>query len=137
MSDPTPMSAEEVRQMEEEAKIIAIAITQGWTECRSVIKGPGGGTRYPTAHGKPPGRAYEAPCPRCTRDLNAMASAVDYLRNADRMAYGRYAYEVRQGVAKFNSRPDRQSYHPIMDCDAPAEIRADAFLIAVKGASHE
>jgi hypothetical protein len=35
------------------------------------IKGAGGGTRYPTAHGIPPNRKYEASCPNYTADLNA------------------------------------------------------------------
>ena len=54
---------------------IAIAETMGWTECRAAIKGAGGGTRFPTAHGKPPGRKYEADCLDYCNDLNAMHEA--------------------------------------------------------------
>ena len=65
----------------QEELIIAIAEAAGWTDCRLVIKGAGGGTVYPTAHGKPPNRKYEAPCPRYTADLNAMHQAEKSLSN--------------------------------------------------------
>ena len=65
----------------QEELIIAIAQAAGWTDCRLVIKGAGGGTRSPTAHGKPPNRKYEAPCPRYTIDLNAMHQAEEVLKD--------------------------------------------------------
>lgn len=58
-----------------EEKRIKIAEKCGWTKCRLAIKGAGGGTRWPTAHGVPPNRNYEAPCPDYFSDLNAMHGA--------------------------------------------------------------
>lgn len=72
---------------DEESIIITIAEAEGWTECRSVIKGAGGGTRTPTAHGKPPNRNYEAPCPRYTIDLNAMHRAEQKLTDVQKDLY--------------------------------------------------
>jgi len=43
------------------------------------IKGAGGGTRFNTAYGKPPGRKYEASCPDYTGCLNAMHAAMNIL----------------------------------------------------------
>jgi len=62
--------------MTDEQINIAIAESLGWTNCRLAIKGAGGGTRYPTAHGIPPNRKYEASCPNYTADLNAMHHAM-------------------------------------------------------------
>ena len=61
--------------MTDEQINIAIAESLGWTNCRLVIKGAGGGTRYPTAHGMPPNRKYESSCPNYTSDLNAIHEA--------------------------------------------------------------
>jgi hypothetical protein len=74
----------------QEELIIAIAEAAGWTDCRLVIKGAGGGTVYPTAHGKPPNRKYEAPCPRYTADLNAMHEAQKIFKGGMRNVYDTY-----------------------------------------------
>ena len=74
----------------QEELIIAIAQAAGWTDCRLVIKGAGGGTRSPTAHGKPPNRKYEAPCPRYTIDLNAIHQAEKIFKLGMRNKYDAY-----------------------------------------------
>ena len=65
--------------MSESDMNLAIAQAEGWTKCRLAIKGAGGGFRVPTAHGIPPKRAYEAPCPDYTRNLNASVNLCDTL----------------------------------------------------------
>ena len=68
---------------------IAIAESLGWTNCRLAIKGAGGGTRYPTAHGMPPNRKYESSCPNYTADLNACHEFEKTLNTDDARSYYR------------------------------------------------
>lgn len=113
MSDPTPMSAEEVR--------VAIAEACGITvEPCTCAANP-----WRDAATKKHIRNYP-------EDLNAMASAVDYLRNANRFQYLTYGVRLDNLVARYNSLPEREAYHGILSCDAPAEMRAEAFLFAVE-----
>lgn len=66
--------------------------------------------------------------PDFLNDLNAINDAVNYLRNANRMAYLDYGKRLDQLVAIYNSSPEQQAYHGILTCDAPADMRARAVL---------
>ncbi len=83
-------------ELSQEEKRVKIAEACGWTKCRLTIKGAGGGTRWPTAHGIPPGRGYEAPCPDYFNDLNAMHKAETKVLSVDRKdEYGRPVYSFK------------------------------------------
>ncbi len=99
--------------MTPEAQRIGIAKACGWTKCRLVVKGSGAPEREPSAHGFPPKRAYEAPCPSYLRDLNAMHEAEVQLMTAEIWpTYVRWLCEKS----------------PIFPHRATAAQRAEAFL---------
>jgi hypothetical protein len=103
--------------MTDEQINIAIAESLGWTNCRLVIKGAGGGTRYPTAHGMPPNRKYEASCPNYTADLNACHEFektldddldLDYSENLESVTGTRWGANNSYDMSKYRSATARQ-----------------------------
>ena len=103
--------------MTDEQINIAIAESLGWTNCRLVIKGAGGGTRYPTAHGMPPNRKYESSCPNYTSDLNACHELektlddeldLDYSINLESVTGTRWGANNSYDMSKYRSANARQ-----------------------------
>jgi hypothetical protein len=103
--------------MTDEQINIAIAESLGWTNCRLAIKGAGGGTRYPTAHGIPPNRKYEASCPNYTSDLNACHEFektldddldLDYSENLESVTGTRWGANNSYDMSKYRSATARQ-----------------------------
>ena len=124
--------------MSPKAQRISIAESCGWAEIQTcgslqgrIIVGDNSALseddrNYPLKSGK-----YGAPIPNYLNDLNAMAEAVSYLRNSNRLAYAEYAKNLEKIVAIYNSSEERQAYHAIQVCDATAAHRADAFILAL------
>ena len=107
---------------DEESIIITIAEAEGWTECRSVIKGAGGWPRTPTAHGKPPNRKYEAECPRYTRDLNAMHHVEINMPIEKKRPYAMFLAQL------LNTHPTIDLDDQFLNITATALQRAKAFI---------
>ncbi len=63
--------------------------------------------------------------------LEGMREAADYLRNSCYLQYTMYIGRLHYLVSHYNAKPEQQAYHPIDYGDAPANIRADAFLYAI------
>jgi len=68
------------------------------------------------------------PLPNYPGDLNACHEMANYLRNANRGQYLQYGKMLENLVAIYNSLPEREAYHGILVCDAPPEMRCEAFL---------
>lgn len=66
--------------------------------------------------------------PDYLNSLDAMHEACNYLRNADRLIYQEYGIELCKIVARYNCLPERDDYFPLLNCDATAAQRAEAFL---------
>lgn len=111
--------------MTDEQINIAIAESLGWTNCRLVIKGAGGGTRYPTAHGMPPNRKYESSCPNYTSDLNACHECVRSLTYEQRTTYREHLSKI--WTRDYNSRCGLFPRHDD-SVNATARQRCEAYL---------
>jgi hypothetical protein len=124
-------------KMKTEELRIAIAEACGWKpEVRKMyagmkrVKGWGLNTHLELGHGDRKFKMSPQQFPSYETDLNAMHEAANYLRNKDRMAYLTYGKTLENLVARYNSLPGREAYHSIATCDAPADMRVEAFLIA-------
>jgi hypothetical protein len=112
--------------MTDEQINIAIAESLGWTNCRLAIKGAGGGTRYPTAHGMPPNRKYESSCPNYTADLNACH---ELEKTLDDKQLARYAQQIIGSARRKMNIPDHESHYPVpFIISATARQRCEAYL---------
>lgn len=108
--------------MTDEQINIAFAESLGWTNCRLAIKGAGGGTRYPTAHGMPPNRKYESSCPNYTSDLNACHEFEKSLNDGD---YNKYYRHLSTASLRDFENSTHFSADPI---SATARQRCEAYL---------
>ena len=113
--------------MTDEQINIAIAESLGWTNCRLVIKGAGGGTRYPTAHGMPPNRKYESSCPNYTSDLNACHEFESEIIYSNDRLPKKYTQQIKSAICREAGVKKAQ-----MDFDlcitATARQRCEAYL---------
>ncbi len=122
------MTTEELAKLMPEEKRIAIAEACGWTKCRLAIRGAGGGTRKPTAHGFPPGRNYEASCPNYLGSLDAMHAAEKVIPKAGNFLL--YESRLKDIVLRdWRGTGDGQSYANSFPIHATAAQRAEAFLL--------
>lgn len=77
-------------------------------------------------------RLSMARVPDYPNSLDAMAQAVAYLRNANRMQYVMYGARLEWIVGMENSKPENEAYPSRLTCDATAAEQAEALLYAIK-----